>query len=161
MREFTVAGEYPYKRSTPARWITSHLLRYKRFLFGYILLAVLTNILYSTVPTLTGTAFNAVTGGQAGLLVQIALTMLVLLLVQGSADLGARFSAEIIGKRFARDAREELYISLLGKSQTFHNRQRVGDVMARASNDISQLSDMVTPGFDLIFDSFTSLVVIL
>ncbi len=55
----------------------------------------------------------------------------------------------------------KLYVSLLGKSQTFHNRQRVGDVMARASNDMTALSDMVVPGFDIIFDSFTSLVTVL
>jgi ATP-binding cassette subfamily B protein len=52
-----------------------------------------------------------------------------------------------------------LYLSLLGKSQTFHNRQRVGDIMARAANDMTQLSSMVAPGFDIIFDSFTSLVI--
>ena len=46
---------------------------------------------------------------------------------------------------------------LLGKSQTFHNRQRVGDIMARAANDMSQFSDMIVPGVDIIVDSFTSL----
>jgi ATP-binding cassette subfamily B protein len=60
-----------------------------------------------------------------------------------------------------RDARDELYVNLLGKSQTFHNRQRVGDIMARASNDASQLSDMVVPGFDILFDSFSSLAITL
>ncbi|HCI79112.1 MAG TPA: ABC transporter ATP-binding protein, partial [Ktedonobacter sp.] len=49
--------------------------------------------------------------------------------------------------------------SLLSKDQTFHNRQRVGDVMARATNDIDQLNNMLVPGFDTIFDSFTALVV--
>ena len=32
-------------------------------------------------------------------------------------------------QRLSRDAREELYISLLGKSQTFHDRQRVGPAL--------------------------------
>src|SRR5260370_8256669 len=31
--------------------------------------------------------------------------------------------------------------------------------MARAANDMSQLSNMVVPGFDAIFDSFSSLVI--
>ena len=162
-REFTVAGEYRYNRSNPVRWIASHLLRYKHFVFGFMLFSLATNILYSSIRLLTGSAFNAVLLGARGFgqLVTVALSLLVVILIQGCMDMSARLAAEVLSKRFARDAREELYISLLGKSQTFHNRQRVGDVMARASNDMTQLSDMVSPGFDIIFDSFTSLVVVL
>jgi ATP-binding cassette subfamily B protein len=49
--------------------------------------------------------------------------------------------------------REELEISLLGKSQTFHNRQRTGDIMARSTDDVRQLGMMITPGIALIYDS--------
>ncbi len=49
-------------------------------------------------------------------------------------------------------------ISLLGKSQTFHNRQQVGDVMARATNDVSQISSMIQPGVSLILSSMLSIV---
>ncbi len=160
-REFTVANEYHYNRTSPARWIASHLLRYKHFLFGCMLLCIFTNTLYSSVATLTGAAFNAVLQGEAArnTLLVIAFTLLAVILLQGCCDLVARFSAEVLSKRLARDSREELYISLLGKSQTFHNRQRVGDVMARASNDMTELSNMVSPAFDMIFDSFSSLAV--
>jgi ATP-binding cassette subfamily B protein len=57
-----------------------------------------------------------------------------------------------------RDAREELTISLLGKSQTFHNRQRVGDIMARATNDIRQLNPMMNPGVSLITESLVGIL---
>ena len=40
--------------------------------------------------------------------------------------------AASLGHRLQRDARDELYRGLLGKSQTFHNRQRIGDLVARA-----------------------------
>jgi ATP-binding cassette, subfamily B, bacterial len=160
-REFTVANEYHYNRSSPVRWSISHLLHYKHLIFGFMLAVILTNILYAVIPVLTGVAFNVVLQGEAakgGLLV-VSLALLAVILVGGSLDLCARFFPELLGKRFARDARAELYLSLLGKSQTFHNRQRVGDIMARAANDMTQLSSMVAPGFDIIFDSFTSLVI--
>ncbi|MBV9231735.1 MAG: ABC transporter ATP-binding protein [Chloroflexi bacterium] len=161
--EFTVAGEYHYNRTSPTRWVASHLLRYKHYVFGFMLLSITTNVLYSTIPVMTGSAFNVVQQGATSLhqLVTLALTLLAVVLAGGAVDMSARFLAEIQGKRFARDARDELYISLLGKSQTFHNRQRVGDIMARAANDMTQLSNMIVPGFDIIFDSFTSLAVIL
>ncbi|MCB0131163.1 MAG: ABC transporter ATP-binding protein, partial [Caldilineaceae bacterium] len=61
-------------------------------------------------------------------------------------------------QRLERDARAELFISLLGKSQTFHNRQRVGDIMARATNDVRQLNPMLNPGVALIMDSIMGIV---
>jgi ATP-binding cassette subfamily B protein len=161
-REFTVANEYQYNRSSAVRWIISHLLRNIQFVLSYLLAATLANILInSLIPVLTGAAFDAVLQRSMSRLVTISLTLLGVALAGGCMDLGARLCAEIQGKRFARDARNELYLSLLGKSQTFHNRQRVGDVMARASNDMTQLSDMVTPGFDIIYDSFLTIIVII
>jgi ATP-binding cassette, subfamily B, bacterial len=163
-REFTVTDEYQYNRFSPTRWIASHILRYKLCTAFFIITALLANVLINSfIALLTGSAFDAVSRGSAGyiLLVHIALALLVVILFGGIMDLGARLSAEILGKRVARDARNELYLSLLGKSQTFHNRQRVGDIMARASNDMTALSDMVVPGFDIIFDSFLSIAVVL
>ncbi len=161
--EFTVPGEYHYNRSSSARWIASHLLRYKLLLGSTMLLSIATNTLFSTIPVMTGLAFNAVQLGEQGRnqLVTLSLILLGVVLASGIVDLGARLLVEILGERFGRDARNELYVSLLGKSQTFHNRQRVGDIMARAVNDMKQLTDMVVPGFDIIFDSFTSLTVII
>ncbi|HEY5005004.1 MAG TPA: ABC transporter ATP-binding protein [Ktedonobacteraceae bacterium] len=163
-QEFTVTGEYQYNRFSPTRWILSHILHYKFYTAFFILTALLANVLINSfIPILTGSAFDAVARGGVGrdLLIHIALALLGIIIVGGIMDLGARLSAEVLGKRVARDARNELYLSLLGKSQTFHNRQRVGDVMARASNDMTALSDMIVPGFDIIFDSFLSIVVVL
>jgi ATP-binding cassette subfamily B protein len=65
----------------------------------------------------------------------------------------------MLGQRLERDAREELVISLLGKSQTFHNRQRVGDIMARATSDVRQLGFMINPGIGLLMPAVFGLVV--
>jgi ATP-binding cassette, subfamily B, bacterial len=112
--------------------------------------------LNSMVPTLTGVAFDTVLGDEGDRvrgLAMVSLALLAVVLLRGILDLVARLSSEVLAKRLERDTRDELYVSLLGKSQTFHNRQRVGDLMARAANDIRQLSHMVTPGVDLIVDS--------
>jgi len=126
-----------------------------------MLASIVANAVYASVSLLTGAAFNAVLSGSLDQLAYLALLMLGTIGLGGCSDVGARVFPELIGKRVVRDAREELYLSLLGKSQTFHNRQRVGDIMARAANDMTQLSNMVTPGFDIIFDSNVSLIMTL
>lgn len=160
-QEFTVAGAHAYDRRSSVRWIVSHVLRNRGFLTSFLTFAFLTTVLTSVIPTLTGRAFDAIlTDGEGrDALTRIALLILVVVLIRGCVDLAARLSIEVVGKRLARDSREELYANLLGKSQTFHNRQRVGDIMARASNDMQQLSNMMTPGVDLIFDSMLTVIV--
>ncbi len=159
-REFSVQDEHRYNRAGPVRWIISHLLRYPHFLVSFMFAALLTNVLFSTIPRLTGLAFDEVLQPEpsACRLLTIALSILGLVLVRGLLDITNAFSVETLGQRLERDAREELYISLLGKSQTFHNRQRVGDIMARAANDVRQLNPMMNPGVSLITESMVGIL---
>ena len=160
-REFRALDEYHYDRSNAVRWILSHLFRYKRFMASFLFAAITVAIVFSSVPRLIGLAFNEILSpdASAARLLQIALLILALNFIRGLLDIMNAFSIETLGQRLERDARDELYVSLLGKSQTFHNRQRVGDLMARATNDVRQLNPMMNPGISLITESLMSVVV--
>ncbi len=140
------------------------MLRSPLIVAEWLITMVGASLFILAIPIQTGAAFDVVlnrTSSSAAQLGMHALIIIVLVIIGGLFDVGARFGAEFVGKRLSRDARAELYLNLLGKSQTFHSRQRVGDIMARANNDITLLSDMVTPGFDLILDSSVSIMTIL
>ena len=111
-REFSVADEHVYNRSGPVRWILSHLLRYPHLMASFLLAATLTNVLFSAIPRITGTAFDEVLKPQPDprRLLSIALTILGLVLVRGLLDLINSFSVETLGQRTERDAREELFL---------------------------------------------------
>ncbi|MGV2435961.1 MAG UNVERIFIED_CONTAM: ABC transporter ATP-binding protein [Anaerolineae bacterium] len=68
------------------------------------------------------------------------------------------FSSELYGQRIERDARQELYQDLLGKSMTFHDRQPLGELLARVTNDVRELNLMMNPGINLIVGSGIFLV---
>ncbi|MGL4609399.1 MAG: ABC transporter ATP-binding protein [Trueperaceae bacterium] len=159
--EFSSAEAYPYNRKRPIGWVLSHLLRHKMLLFGFGITVIISNVLYAALPRITGVAFDEVLKPEASSRRLLMLSLLVLgfVLVRGILDLLQSFAIETLGQRLERDSREELYLSLLGKSQTFHNRQRVGDIMARAGNDVRQLNPMMNPGLSLIIESIISLVV--
>src|SRR5208283_3136082 len=59
--------------------------------------------------------------------------------LQGVAGIGRNVSFELLAQRIERDSRAELYSSLLGKSQTFHSRQRVGHIMASSMTAVIPL----------------------
>lgn len=160
-QEFTVAGEYRYNRSDPVRWIVSHILRYPLLPVALVALSVGGNALMSYSRVLIGDAFDWIGGPNP----QVS-TLLAITLAAGGARLGQAFlqllrnvATEFLAQRLERDSREELYTSLLGKSLTFHNRQRVGDLMARATNDVRQINFLANPGLNLIVDSAISLLV--
>jgi ATP-binding cassette, subfamily B, bacterial len=160
-REFSLESEYKYKRTGPVRWILSHTLRYPIFLLGMILAALGNNMAYSNIQLFIGRAFDVITGTgfQRGELIKVALTVMVAAMSQGLTGLMRNYSAEFLAQRVERDSRHELYVSLLGKSQTFHGRQRIGDIMARATNDVRTLNLMFSPGVMLITDSVMNTIV--
>jgi len=160
-REFRPEHEYPYNRSGPVRWIVSHVLRYPLFPLALLLGAILNNGAYSAIQVLVGQAFDLITtpGWSTAALAVLALTVLGAAVAQGALGLARAYSAEFLAQRLERDARDELYVSLLGKSQTFHGHQRIGDIMARTTNDVHMLNLMISPGLSLIVDALMGIVV--
>jgi ATP-binding cassette subfamily B protein len=111
--------------------------------------------LAAVVPVLTGDAFNAMLKSQpdTSVLVPLALIIGVSQVIRGALQLGRNFGAELLAQKLERDIRDELYLSLLGKSMTFHNLQPVGDTMARSTNDVREVNYMFSPGVNLVIGS--------
>ena len=160
-KEFTLDDAYPYNRSGPVRWIISHLLRYPFFPLAVIAAAILNNFAYGNIQVYVGRGFDLISsaGWTNNELLLLTLGLAGSALAQGVTGLGRNAAVEFIAQRLERDAREEFYAELLGKSQTFHGRQRIGDIMARATNDVRQLNYMFSPGLMLITDSAMALVI--
>jgi ATP-binding cassette subfamily B protein len=158
-REFTPENEYHYNRSGPVRWIVSHTMRYPLFPLVAILAAILNNTAYSYAQILIGRGFDLIStpDWSRAALLTLALSVMGVTSAQGVSGLLRNYAVEFLAQRIERDARDELYVSLLGKSQTFHGRQRIGDIMARATNDVRMLNLMFSPGLLLIVDSLMAI----
>jgi ATP-binding cassette subfamily B protein len=153
--EFTLPNRYKTNRKGPIRWILSRFMRY--WYVGVLILvgAYGNAYLAAVVPMEMGKAFNAIleTPPRSDLLIGFVITIIWTQLVRGVLQFGRNFSAEWLGQLFERDIRDELYVSLLGKSMTFHNLQPVGDTMARATNDVREINFMFSPGINLVIGS--------
>ncbi len=154
--EFTLQRKNKFNLSSPALWIISHATPYL-WIVGMILIGAIGNaVLAVVVPILTGDAFNAMleTPPDTSVLLPLALTIGVSQIIRGVLQLGRNFGAELLAQKMERDIRDELYLSLLGKSMTFHNIQPVGDTMARSTNDVREINYMFSPGINLVVGSF-------
>ena len=116
--------------------------------------------LAAVVPVLTGDAFNAMLKPvpDTSVLIPLALIIGVSQVIRGVLQLGRNFGAELLAQKLERSVRDELYLSLLGKSMTFHNLQPVGDTMARATNDVREVNYMFSPGINLVVGSIIFLM---
>ncbi len=161
LREFQVESAHSYNVKGPVRWIISHLLRYPVLPLIMSIAAVVNNFAYSYIQVFVGRAFDLISapGFQLSVLIYLILGILAFAVGQGMTGILGNFSMEFLAQRIERNSREELYLSLLGKSLTFHGRQRIGDIMARATNDVKALNLMFSPGLNLIIDSVLALVI--
>ena len=158
--EFTLNRRRTSDRRSPVRWIISHALRHWWLMSVMFIGAVGNAALAAYVPVLTGDAFNAMlkVPPETKVLLPLALILGGSQIVRGILQLGRNFGAELMAQRIERDVRDELYVSLLGKSMTFHNLQPVGDTMARATNDVREVNYMFSPGVNLVVGSLVFLV---
>lgn len=159
--EFTVQDAYQYNHQGTIRWLFSHVMRYRWFAIATFLFYLVSHVAYAQGPILIGKAFEELVDPNTSLtaLRNIALMVLFILVIDGIINLCGSLSIEVIAQRLEADSREELYTSLLGKSQTFHDRQRVGDIMARATDDVRQLNAMINPGVMFMFEMILGFVV--
>ncbi len=116
--------------------------------------------LAAVVPVLTGDAFNAMLkpSPDTSVLIPLAIIIGVSQIIRGALQLGRNFGAELLAQKIERSVRDELYLSLLGKSMTFHNLQPVGDTMARSTNDVREVNYMFSPGVNLVVGSLIFLL---
>ena len=160
MSEFAIDLQQRSNRRSPGRWVLSHFGRH-----GWLFLAMSVGAfgnaaLAAAMPVFIGIAFNAALADPPDM-ERIALAAVVILASQVSRSvlqLGRNFASAVIGERVERDSRQELYLSLLGKSMTFHDLQPVGDTMARATNDVREMNLMLNPGVNLVVGSANFLI---
>ena len=158
--EFSMQRAHISDRTSPVRWVWSHVRRHWPLMIMMVIGAVGNAGLAAVVPVLTGDAFNAMLQPvpDTSVLLPLAMIIAVTQVIRGALQLGRNFGAELLAQRIERSVRDELYLSLLGKSMTFHNLQPVGDTMARATNDVREVNYMFSPGINLVVGSLIFLL---
>ncbi|MCA9943012.1 MAG: ABC transporter ATP-binding protein [Anaerolineales bacterium] len=159
-KEFRVENEYFYNRGGPVRWIFSHVMRYPWLPLLVTIASIINNFAASFVQVFIGRSFDLISlpNWEVSALLALALAVFGAVAAQSVLGITRNYTNEFIAQLVERNTRDELYVSLLGKSQTFHGRQRIGDIMARATNDVRALNIMFSPGIMLLIDGLMGIV---
>ena len=159
--EFSFKAKYQTNRKSPGSWILSHAIHQWPWIIMALVGAISNAALASVVPIYIGKAFNEIIKTTPSLAVigRYALVIGISQVLRGFLQFTRNFGFEIIAQKIERVVRQELYVNLLGKSMTFHNLQSVGDLMARATNDVREVNYMFSPGFNLVIGSLNFLFI--
>ena len=159
--EYSVALRYKTNRKGPVRWLVSHAVRQWHFLLMAILGAVANAALASIPAIYFGEAFTIIQKGSFDMqrILQIAVIILITQVIRGVIQFARNFGFELSAQVMERNVREELYSSLLGKSMTFHAQQSIGELMARATNDVREVNYLFSPGVNMVFGSINFLFI--
>ena len=151
--EFNVKSPIKSNHSGPFRFILSHILRHPFAALLLVVGAFSNAFLAGVVPGALGDAFNAILLANERTIALVVNSIALIIISQtlrSVLQFLRNFSAEVFAQRFERDIRDELYSSLLGKSMSYHDRQPVGETMARVTNDVREMNLMMNPGVNLI-----------
>ncbi|MFX0043105.1 MAG: ABC transporter ATP-binding protein [Candidatus Hodarchaeota archaeon] len=157
-------GKDPFakaRRNGSRRWILKHIFHGSNKILFFIVLitTIVASNLNSIIFVIIGNAISEfLIGNDSSLLFY---TVIILSLAVGTPIMRLinYLLREVIAQRMERDCRREFYTNLLGKSQSFHEQQKIGDLMARVTDDVRMLNFLISPALSLIFESFTALVV--
>ena len=130
--------------------LTGYALRYKRQFFQAYICLVGSTLLSLAIPRFLGIAIDtSLEGGQTTTLVLWALLVLAISLVRGGFAYGQSYLAEYISQKVSFDLRHEFLARLQSLSFGYHDRQRTGDLMSRATSDVESIRWFVS--FGLIY----------
>lgn len=144
----------------PAQWILVRLWRHKLLIGGFFLGVVGNAALAALLTVLIGIAFNAALASPPDLTLigWVAIGILISQIVRALLQFERVLANAVLSERLERDARQEVYASLLGKSIAFHDMLPAGETMARVTNDTHELNLMIKFGVGVIAASASFLL---
>jgi len=149
------------RKKSSRRWILAHIFHdtNKIFIFIVLFTTILTANLATIIFVFIGNAITAILNLNIPVFMNIFVIIIILSFTNPGMRLANFMLREVIAQRMERDTRKEFFINLLGKSQSFHDQQKIGELMARATDDVRTLNYFISPAVSLILESFTDLVV--
>lgn len=159
--EFSIPFRYKTNKANPFAWLFSHTLHHWA-VFLAALVGAAGNAALAAVPAVQfGIVFTNLTSGSPdkNVFIRAAIIITYTQVIRGLFQLMRNFGFEATAQKIERDVRDEFYINLLGKSMTFHALQSVGDLMARATNDIREVNFLFSPGINMVIGSINFLFI--
>ncbi|MCU1275340.1 MAG: transporter related, partial [Bryobacterales bacterium] len=128
--------------------------RYRRSLILGMGSLILKDAAHASVPLIIRSAIDALTALRPYTVVlRFALLLIAVALVRGIFQFWMRVILIGMSRDVEYDLRNDMFAHLVSLSPDFYARQRTGDIMARATNDLNAVRMMLGPGIMYWFET--------
>ena len=139
-----------------------YLIKFKKKLSLGFVFIILSNSSDALYPLIIGAAIDDLTKGSLRHnLLTYALTGIAIVIVRGFFLFMTRQSLIVTSREIENDLRFDFFAHLQKLSRAFYNTRSTGDIMAHATNDISNVRNFVGPGIMYSIQTFTRIVITL
>ena len=141
--------------------------RHWRLLATALTAVVLANVLALLPPLFIGQAIDAITRAQSNRIPPLALAAALTAAAAGLGQFLRRLCFSALGYRIEAELRSRLFAHLLELDQSFFSQMRTGDIMTRATSDLTAVQAFVSIGISnlgnalLIFISVVLLMLLI
>ncbi len=139
--------------------LLTFLRPYRRGAIGSLVLAALAMVGTAALPALTGEAIDRIQRGDRGALRIVCLIVVLAALARLGLSVARRLVAGRVSLGVEVDMREALYAHLLRLEMGFFDDQQTGQLMSRATVDLSSVRFFL--GYGLVFITQSALTIIL
>src|SRR5579864_242317 len=136
-----------------------YMRRYRKGLALGIGSLILKDVAGAAVPLMIRGAIDAMTATRFSAVLRFSLLLAAIALVKGIFQFWMRVILIGISRDVEYDLRNDLLAHLVALSPDFYGRNRTGDIMARATNDLNAVRMMLGPG--IMYWTETSLTFVL
>ena len=119
------------------RWFLKHLMKEKLLSSILIIFLIIFIATVSVTPLLIGDIFGELAKPDRSFsaILNTAILIAIAGIIRAGADFTQSYVNEVLAHKITKNVTEEFYDDMLEKSQEFHDRVRIGDIMARATYD--------------------------
>ncbi|HET8907855.1 MAG TPA: ABC transporter ATP-binding protein [Ktedonobacterales bacterium] len=136
------------------RAVSVYLLRHKWVLLAGGLLTIISNLIVLVPPLLLQQAIDGL--GQhedAGTLTRFALLIVGLAIVAGVFQFSSRFVINGVSRYVEYEMRSDLFEHFQRLDLAYFQQRKLGDLVARATNDLSAVRQMLGPGISNLWNT--------
>ena len=140
--------------------LRSYLFRYRVAIIGGFLFLILANIVALTQPYLIRLAVDSLQiGAGAGILLRYGLLIVALGLVQAVLSFFGRYIQADISRRIEYELRGNLFKHFEKLELDYFQHNKVGDLVARATNDLTAVRSLLGPGISNLMNTVVAFTV--
>jgi ATP-binding cassette subfamily B multidrug efflux pump len=140
--------------------LRSYLFRYRVAIIGGFLFLILANIVALIQPYLIRLAVDSLQiGADAGILLRYGLLIVALGLVQAVLAFFGRYIQAAISRRIEYELRGNLFKHFEKLELDYFQHNKVGDLVARATNDLTAVRSLLGPGISNLMNTVVAFTV--